>query len=56
MVQGKGISNMEYLLSRNILGSLKDMKLISEKEFEAIDIENKKSFQLLNYQGFDLIS
>ncbi|HHX62455.1 MAG TPA: hypothetical protein GX707_17355 [Epulopiscium sp.] len=55
MVQFEKMNNIEYLLSRNVLGSLREMDLISEKEFEAIDIENKKSFQPVDYQGFNLI-
>lgn len=50
MVQFKKMNNIEYLLSRHVLMNLKDMNLISEKEFELIDLENKKSFQTLNYK------
>lgn len=47
---------MEYLLSLHILKGLKENNLISDKEFELIDLENKRSFQVAKIQCFDLIN
>ena len=47
---------IEYLLSKHILRGLKDKSLISEKEFDAIDNLNKKSFKVAENQYFNLIS
>lgn len=52
-MRGKSI---DYLLSLHILRGLKDNNLISDKEFELIDLENKKSFQVIKNQAFDLIN
>ena len=49
-------NHIEYLLSVHILKELKEMNLISEKELDAIDQLNKKSFQMTENQGFNLIS
>lgn len=46
----------EYLLSLHILKQLMDRNLITEEEFTAIDIENRKSFQMAKNQGINLIS
>lgn len=35
---------IEYLMSVNILKDLRNRNLITEKEFEAINIENKNAF------------
>ncbi|SDL24694.1 SHOCT domain-containing protein [Natronincola ferrireducens] len=48
--------SVEYLLSTHILKDLKSRNLITEEEFIAIDIENKKSFQMAKNQGINLIS
>lgn len=47
---------IKYLVSKTILEDLLREKLITEKELLAIDIENKKVFESLNNQRFDLIS
>lgn len=37
-------NNVEYLLSVHLLKKLREIKVISDEEFAAIDRENKKSF------------
>lgn len=37
-------NSVEYLISRAILKELLNHNLITEEEFEKIDIENKKTF------------
>jgi len=43
-------ANINYRLSLHILNTLKKKNLITQEEFEAIDLENKKSFKALEYQ------
>jgi len=38
------------IYSLHILNTLKKNNLITQEEFEAIDLENKKSFKALEYQ------
>lgn len=45
----EGIIN--YRLSLHMLEMLKERNLISDEEFNAIDMENRKSFKVLEYQG-----
>ncbi|MBK5242049.1 hypothetical protein [Clostridium sp.] len=51
-----GENYINYLLGVHILEDLKDKKLISEKEFIAIDSLNKKSFKVAENQYFNLIN
>ncbi|GAB6180362.1 hypothetical protein JCM14036_16810 [Desulfotomaculum defluvii] len=44
-------STVNYQLSLHILNSLREMNLITEEEFAAIDKENQKSFQVQICQG-----
>ncbi|ACV62734.1 hypothetical protein Dtox_1889 [Desulfofarcimen acetoxidans DSM 771] len=39
-------NNINYKLSLHILNTLKKLNLITEKEYIAIDKENKKSFEI----------
>jgi hypothetical protein len=42
-----GKNSVDYMLSLNVLRELKAKNLISEDEFNAIDLMNKKSFNSL---------
>lgn len=41
----ESIPNVQYLLSLHMLKGLKEKKLISDEEFDAIDRENRRSFK-----------
>lgn len=47
---------LEHLLSLHILNDLKLKNLITDKEFEAIALENKKSFQVAGNPAINLIN
>lgn len=40
---------INYQLSVHILESLKNLSLITEEEFTAIDLDNQKSFRMQEY-------
>ncbi len=40
---------INYQLSLHILESLKNLNLITEEEFAAIDTDNRKSFRMQEY-------
>lgn len=56
MAKVKNEAYIKYLVSKIILDELLGASLITEKELEAIDLENRKVFQSLENQRFDLIS
>lgn len=46
MVEVKNEGYIKYLLSKSILSELLGSNLITKQEYEAIDLENRKSFQI----------
>jgi len=44
-------NKINYQMSVHILTMLKNRNMINEDEFTAIDMENKISFKVLEYQG-----